>query len=220
MGAFLWIVFALFVGGFALLISVANADAESRKRDAAEHAAKKAAFGIAKNEFIELKLSGVRPSPVKIDGLPALLSHVDGQSGVRIIMLRAPLVFEITSDVVIQFSAIRAVEFVQDDVVETYMRRVTTPVAVQKKKSAIGRGLVGGVLLGPAGLLLGAASGVAPSTKIVEHTVSHADQRIIKGPPTMMLTTRERVDPFIRIEFAKPDDARAWTLWIGDQLAS
>lgn len=173
----------------------------------------------AQADFIANDLQDPEAKRLKLDGKYGFLSVKAGRSELRVVQISSSVEkFELTIDRTIPFSDIRTVEFVQDDKRETYRRAVTTPVALAKNKSAIGRGLAGGVLLGPAGLLLGAASALTPETKIVEHKSSELAERTVKGPPMLVITTRDRENPFIRLQFDDVDEARSYALWIGDLL--
>lgn len=68
-------------------------------------------------------------------------------------------------------------------------------------------------------MLLGVASALTPQTKIVEHRSSELAVRTVKGPPMLLITTRDREDPFIRLRFETADEARSYALWIGDLLS-
>ncbi len=217
--------FVIFVVPVLILI-VAWLNYEAKKSDTerealqAEYAVKTEAFGLAREQFIQTEFGEAHPFDVKLDGKLAMLVPTPDERSIRVVQIANPHVWEVASDREIAFSQMRSVQFIQDDVVESYTRQVTTPVAVQKQKSAIGRGLVGAVALGPVGLVLGAASAMTPTTKITEHTTTMVDQRTVKGPPTVMITTFDHHNPFTRIEFSEPDDARAWALWMGDRLAA
>lgn len=70
---------------------------------------------------------------------------------------------------------------------ENYRRRVVTPVAVTKRKSVVGRALVGAFVAGPAGMIVGAASGLSPSTTVREHVSHEAAVRVTLKPPSFEL---------------------------------
>lgn len=215
-----WIFWGVVIAtiGFWLYTDTNNAQARQAERET-----KTAKYEADKQAFLSREFAGSELHLAKWDGKPAMFATVDDEAAIRLIQYvdHLPWVsnsWRVDLDRTIRFSDLRSVTVEQDDVVETFTRRVTTPVAVTKHKSAIGRGLVGAAVLGPAGLLLGAASAVKPTTKVIEHTTTQTDQRVVKGPPTLVLTTRDRTDPFVRIAFDKIDDAKAWALWIGDQL--
>lgn len=98
---------------------------------------------LAREAFISTELLGSNVTDCIFEEKPALIS-APADADFRITQLNSKYTWTILSERVIPISEIRAVEVVQDDVVEKYSRKVTTPVAVNKKKSAIGRGLVGG----------------------------------------------------------------------------
>lgn len=87
--------------------------------------------------------------------------------------------------------SIGSVRIEQATRLENYRRKVVTPVAVIKKKSAVGRGVVGAALLGPVGLLLGAASAITPESKVVGHETMEDAVRVGLDKPTAKITCAE-----------------------------
>lgn len=221
------------VVGFAIYSSVSlgkehqNLESELRSR--------LASYEGAKQTFLASAFPDSPVHPCKIGGQESVIATPKDQS-LRLVQFSGPPTvrplgaqisphrvwndFRVESDREFTFDEIRAVAFEQGEIVETYNRVVTTPVAVAKKKSAIGRGLVGGVLLGPAGMVLGAASGVSQTTQIKHIKTVEVAERTVAGPPTVVLTTKDRHSLFVKIEMGSADEARAWVLWIGDLLAA
>lgn len=89
----------------------------------------------------------------------------------------------------IPLSAIHHVDLARRTTTSAYKREVRTPVVTTKKKSVIGRGVIGATVLGPAGLILGAASALAPESEIVEHVSRQPATRSVKGPPTLRIVS-------------------------------
>lgn len=153
-----------------------------------------------------------RPDETFIEIVPgrvALPSHIK----------QGALDFTLTDTFDIPFPDIVQVTAQQDNVVETFTRTTNTPVATAKKKSAIGRGLVGGAVLGPVGMVLGAASGATTTTQVKTVVTTSEDTRVVAGPPTLTLTMRGTPYRIERLEFDTIDQARSWALWIADQIA-
>ena len=218
-----WWIFWLVVGALIVWMFIssvkqqqANAVRIEENRIASEK--RKVEFALAKAKFWADNFKNLEVHDCRFDGSPAFMM-LKGKA-IRLVSIANQYIWDVKTDQTIKLSELRSVEFVHDDKIETYHRKVTTPVAVAKNKSAIGRGAAGMVLLGPVGLALGAASAMTPKTQIVEHTTTVMDQRVVKGPPMLVLTTKARTDPFIRLEFAKADDAKAWALYLSDQLAA
>ena len=85
-----------------------------------------------------------------------------------------------------------------ENIIETMV--ISQKEIVEKNKSAVGRGLVGGLIFGPAGLILGGLSGVGTKTKaeynkvyIVSYVGSDGEvKNITFGMTKMMVSTTER----------------------------
>lgn len=85
-----------------------------------------------------------------------------------------------------------------ENIVETIL--ISQKEIVEKSKSAIGRGVVGGLLFGPAGMLLGGLSGVGTKTKaeytkvyIVSYVGADGEvKNITFGMTKMMISATER----------------------------
>lgn len=94
----------------------------------------------------------------------------------------------------------------------TKRREKSVPVSIVENdpKSPIGRGLVGGALLGPAGLVLGAASGLnsKTSTSIQEHKVM--EEYEINGDPQLIMGTSLPDRPVLKLKFEPPSLADEW----------
>jgi hypothetical protein len=96
----------------------------------------------------------------------------------------------------------------RDDVRETFYRNEVVPVAINNRKSSVGRALVGGALLGPAGVVMGAASGLGGRSDIITKTQKVADERIVKGPPLLVIGTA--TNGVLHISFAVESHAEHW----------
>lgn len=166
--------------------------------------------------FLDHYLGDGEPTSCEWDGAPAYIFQRSDDPKIHIVKRGLGDQFEVRAHRIIEPDDVRAVAYEQPDRIEKYTRTVVTPVAVNAKKSAIARGAIGGVLLGPAGMLLGVGSAITPTTKIVEHTTKQQDSRVVPGLPFVVLTTRDREDPIIRLKFWRENDARKWALWIGD----
>ncbi|WP_426020455.1 hypothetical protein [Brevundimonas sp. DWR2-3-1b1] len=160
----------------------------------------------------------------------AIIAAVDG--GIRITSWTKPSelfwdfldepverrVFTLASDRVYSFTEIHEATVSQDDVIEKYLRVVSTPVAVAKRKSGVGRAMLGGLVFGPMGAVVGAASAMPTSHTIKTVVTKQEDTRMVAGAPTLTLTVRSNPYSFERLIFSTIDDARSWGLWITDQL--
>jgi hypothetical protein len=94
----------------------------------------------------------------------------------------------------------------------TKIRSKTVPVTTieHKKKSPIARGLVGGALLGPAGLVLGAASGLnSKVTSSVSHEKVQEEYETL-GDPQLIIGTSDKDNPVLKMKFDPPSLADEW----------
>lgn len=140
------------------------------------------------------------------------------ENALRVLTYRSGEEVMIVSDKTVPLNSIMELTFRQDSREISYTRTVTTPVAVQKKKSAIGRGVVGLAVGGVPGLLLGAASAVTPSSKIVEHKQEIKDTKMVDGPPTLVFGLRDAEIPLMKLEFQERSLAEEWLYRIKAKL--
>lgn len=94
----------------------------------------------------------------------------------------------------------------------TKTRKTSVPVSMvsSKDRSPVARGLVGGALFGPAGTLLGAASGLKPSisTNVEYHTVEEKYET--DGEPQLIIGTKLLDQPTLKIQFDPPSLGGDW----------
>ena len=106
-------------------------------------------------------------------------------------------------------ATILSVELRRDDVKERYERTELVPTEITNKKSPVGRAVVGGLLLGPTGAVVGAASGLGGKAKVTVEERKVADERIVKGPPKLIIGAQVAGGVF-SLEFAVQDHADHW----------
>ena len=94
----------------------------------------------------------------------------------------------------------------------TKTRKKIAPVSIveNKRKSPVARGILGGVLLGPAGLVVGAASGLNSKTitKIEQHEVTEFYEA--EGDPQLIIGTTRDDYPVLKMKFDPTSDAEKW----------
>ncbi len=227
-----WVMAGILVVGLIYASVVGGAELEKHRADIdAKAKARREAFETDKAAYLEGKYDS-EPMPCGVGAGVGVIGQTEG--GVRILSWAKPsdhfieggydpaesLTFTPKSDQSVLFNQIVEVAVSQDDVTETYIRTVSTPVAVAKKKSSIGRALVGGLLLGPAGAVVGAVSGAATTSQIKTVVTTQEDTRTVAGPPTLTLTVRGNPYSFERVTFSTMDEARSWGLWISDQRSA
>lgn len=84
------------------------------------------------------------------------------------------------------------------------------PVATKKKRSSVGRAIVGGVALGPLGAVVGAASGLNGKEQVTYHEVKRQETVKVKGDPLLVLGVRELDEPKLVICFEPAKLAEEW----------
>lgn len=118
--------------------------------------------------------------------------------------------FKIVSDAVMPISEVVSVEIIRPMEMKRVKKVQAVGVVSSSKKSPIARGLVGGAVLGPAGMILGAASGAGKDvkTEIKEHTVWEEAQ--MEGDPQLHIGTSDPSNPLIRIKPDEKSEADEW----------
>ena len=131
-------------------------------------------------------------------------------SCVRIVTYSDDEDFQIISDRLILMSQIISLNVAAPMVTKRRAKTVPVSIVEQGRRSPVGRGLVGGALFGPAGLVLGAASGLnSKTTTRVEHqTVSESYET--KGSPQLIIGTTLTDRPVLNIKFETPNLANEW----------
>jgi hypothetical protein len=93
---------------------------------------------------------------------------------------------------------------------ETRKEMVPVSIVESKNKSPIGRGLVGGALLGPAGLVLGAASGLNAKTSTrIEHETVYREYEGL-GAPQLIIGTNVMERPVLKVRCETQELADDW----------
>jgi len=101
-------------------------------------------------------------------------------------------------------------ELQRENIVEKFYRTELVPVSQSNKRSPVGRAVVGGLLLGPAGLVMGAASGLGGKTTITTKEIQVRDERVVEGPPVLVLSTVNEQNDRFKIRFAEDALAEHW----------
>ena len=104
-------------------------------------------------------------------------------------------------------------------VTKTRYESVPVPITTSKNKSPVARGLLGGALLGPAGLVVGAASGLnaMTETEIRHETVSRKYES--RGAPQLIIGTTSDDYPVLKFRCASQEVADEWMFRIRGRQA-
>jgi hypothetical protein len=149
------------------------------------------------------------------------LMHVNGQpkcffmltnggADLRIVEYKDGPDFSVDNDITVPISQVISLNVASPTVTRTRTKTVPVTVVEKKNKSPVGRGLVGGVLLGPAGLVLGAASGLNSN---LASTVKHENVNETYdtlGDPQLIIGTTNPDQPVFKIKFDPPGLADEW----------
>lgn len=123
---------------------------------------------------------------------------------------RANDTFSIISDTTIAVRSILSFDVVIPERSKTITHNDKIPVVVKEGRSPVGRALVGGVLLGPVGAVVGAASGVGGKTKVEHKQVQRSETIKVKGPSKLVLGVQDLATPVLRIEFEPSSLSNDW----------
>lgn len=136
----------------------------------------------------------------------ARMMHVPGQphcyfmikgTSLRIATYQVSQDFTVESDFEIDVNCITSTNVIIPPITKTRTKTVPVTKVEHKKKSPVARGLVGWSLLGPAGLILGAASGL--NSKVTS-SVSHEkiqEEYETPGDPQLIIGTTSQDDPVL-----------------------
>lgn len=151
----------------------------------------------------------------------ARMMHVAGQphcyfmindqgSALRIASYQISQDFTIDGDTQIEIERVVSMNIASPSITKTRTKTVPVTTIEHKKKSPIARGLVGGALLGPAGLVLGAASGLnSKVTSSVSHEKIQEEYETL-GDPQLIMGTSNLDSPILKLKFDPPSLAEEW----------
>jgi hypothetical protein len=203
------LIFLLVVGGLiAFLWHIAVKQNAAMMEARAERAKLYSVAVAARTEFLNGQVAWSEPTSCTLTRADGWLFSDDTE--LRVVTYNMKREFEIATDDRYPIAGLSSASLEREERVERFKRTVVTPIAVQKGKSPIARGAVGGLLLGPAGLVLGAASGLTTKTKIVEHVHEVDDQRIVIGKPTLVLKFGTPLSHIVKLEMPSDLDVERW----------
>ncbi len=183
----------------------------NRKHDPVRAAEEDAAEALM--AFIEAQEDCDRISRCPCSGEASLLMAERDGGAIRLASYRMKPEFEISTVARLPISSIVSFGLSTRESVERTMQRTVTPVAMPEKKSAVARGLVGGALLGPAGMVVGALSAVSPESKIVEHS-SYSPHQMTRHHQVLTIAANDGGPKVYVLEMERGGDADAWHHWL------
>ncbi|HEX8301544.1 hypothetical protein [Sphingomonas sp.] len=118
--------------------------------------------------------------------------------------------FDVASEFGLPLQAVISLNTAQPTVTKKRSKQVPITAIETKNKSPVARGLVGGALLGPAGLVLGAASGLNSKVSSSVHYETVSEEYDTLGDPQLIIGTSNADRPVVKIKFDPPNLADEW----------
>jgi hypothetical protein len=118
--------------------------------------------------------------------------------------------FEVLSDKILALNKIISLDIAFPTVTKTVYDVQAVPIVSKQKRSPVGRAVVGGILLGPLGAVVGAASGLngAVTTNVEERQVAKKIES--RGDAQLILGIADVEVPVLKIELEPPQLAGEW----------
>lgn len=226
-----WVLFLFVIlAGFAAWVHFRD-QADNARR--AEEKAKKQAAHDAQRAAIEEDLLAWMQG-LQSDGWSLIsrgrLMHQKGQPHCTIALAtNAPLLrldeikieekFEASEPIYVNLREIISLNVARPTVQKSRKEIVPVPIIESHQRSPVARGLIGGAILGPAGLVLGAASGLnaKTTTTIKSETVYKSYDGF--GLPQLIIGTNRDDYPYFKIQCANREVADEWAFRIRGRQA-
>jgi hypothetical protein len=159
---------------------------------------------------------------VQIDANQALLFVQEATSTIQVISYFLDEELHIHTDLALHQGDVLTVETEIEQIAKTRSKQITTPVPVQtitqtgQNRSALGRGIVGAAVLGPAGGVIGAVSGLDnktslnSKTEIIEHKSYVKEDYTVEGRAFLVVGIRNFKSPILKLEFVDRQELKEW----------
>jgi hypothetical protein len=205
--------------GWLLVRAVKSAD-ERNKVDTA----KRVTADIERRRMMSRMVGAATERRAYIESLPGSWPFATAcrMNGVEIDLLMDPdaqkLLFLLLRGAT-SFSPKNVYELAAADITDVYLeKRVITETRKRTEevitprpnnKSTVGRAVVGGVLLGPVGAMVGAASSMkAPPPKIEQRTIEETIER--DGVPLIVIATTDPARPLLKLDLTQKAPTEEW----------
>lgn len=215
-GDFMGWFFLFLVTGIAVLVKLAG-DSAKKEKDALHRRMQiEEAAAMRRRAMIEtFKLTYLHGwkciTTGKVNGVPGMVAIAENGLLMKLVTYSEQEEDYILADnLVISPKAILSFDVVIPEKSRIVTHTDKVPVTVKQKRSTVGRAAVGGLLLGPVGVAVGAASGLNGKDKVEYHEVKRNETITEKGAALLVLGIKDPVNPKLTIKFDKAGEANEW----------
>lgn len=212
---------ALIVSVAFFLIQNANANAVVNGEKRAEHVRRENEFAANRLALRDSLFEGwAIAERAKIDGTMGLVGLRADGSELRLVSCeRSEVTIKILNDETLPIPQIVSVGISRDKRNKVITHKETTPVAVGTGKSAGTRALAGALIAGPAGAIVGQASGLSGKSKIKYVATQRSETISVDGHPYLVLETEDIERPLRTLIFDTEKQTKEWSSRIATALS-
>jgi len=198
-----------------IAISTSNQKRLSKER-ADNLRSEKQVFQKTLDDYIDLQLEGnwdfaARGRIMHLEGQPHCLSFLSKEK--REISFHCYELYKREAPegiTTIELDRIVSLKIVRPTIEKSRVEYRPVAKTQENKKSPVVRGLVGGAVLGPAGVVLGAASGLKTDGKTEIENVKVRKKYSGLGKPQLIIGVRDMEEPYRKIQFESEEGAEKW----------
>lgn len=195
------------------LVQNANANAVENGKKRAEHIRREDEFAANRLALRDSLFEGwAIAEKAKIDGKMGLVGLRADGSELRLVSCeRDGVTIKVLHDEVLPFQKIVGVNFLQEMRSKVITHKETTPVAVGNGKSVGTRALAGALIAGPAGAIVGQASGLSGKSKIEHVETKRSETILVKGHPSLVIDVDDIARPMRCLVFDTEQQTKEWS---------
>lgn len=178
-------------------------------RDQQREVERNAALNAQDDFFGEARAEWPLQTPIRSKGR-AMLMATQHVSRLRLQYFENEGAFEAGAIREFDVKALRTVE-----IRETFRTRKVekvdhVPISFSNNRSSVGRAVAGGLIAGPTGAMVGAASGLGGKHKIEHKKVTTYEERQERAPAMLVLGVNDIENPLVKIHFEADGEADTW----------
>lgn len=143
-------------------------------------------------------------------GQDCVVMFARGRNAVRIIPYQLDEEFFELDAIELALTDIISLDIARPKVTKTRKKTVPVSIVENKRKSPVGRAAVGGVLLGPVGAVVGAASGLNAKTETRIENREVSERYETDGDPQLVVGTKLDDFPVLKLKFDPVANAETW----------